>query len=516
MTAMELPLLQHELARMGRRRPMYFLRMMAASVVALGFAADYAVRVLFPSDMLRIFMSESYAFAAVSSVQYLLVFVIIPAIAAGAIAQEKQYRTLELLALADLRGFDIYIAKSASALIYTAQIVLAMLPVLAIILSIEGMALDKLLQFEIQIIAYAIIATTIGIMWSAFMARPAEALILTYVSLACYGFCTGIAKDLLDGWISYSFLAVGLGNVVLPGVVAAVVAFATIRHLPKLTTGRAAKRRRTRKRARGKRRERGVAEVYGGVANVYGTPWLRGRRRFLVMVLAVLLFGLVGFSLPTLWIVLGVVAYDTVSIQVAARRDGALDELATTSASNAELNRSVFRVHYARSLTFFPALVVSSALQVYFGFMISTFSGSGSLDAWMVVYSIVFPILKSLVALAFAVAAGSLAASKTVSVARGVGNVVAGYIVLAILSTILMSFIGSSFMIGTATSGDPKAADNMANFMMWSFAIGAPSLTVLLLALVAMNDRWRMRRAIGEIWRNESRWDRPIPAEAGA
>src|SRR5207237_8910103 len=88
-----------------------------------------------PNEMARFAEAFFYAFM---SVQFTVVGVLTPAYTAGAIAEEKERRTLEFLLATDLRNREIILSKLLSRMANITLLVMAGLPILSFLQFLGG------------------------------------------------------------------------------------------------------------------------------------------------------------------------------------------------------------------------------------------------------------------------------------------------------------------------------------------------------------------------------------------
>jgi ABC-type transport system involved in multi-copper enzyme maturation permease subunit len=122
-------------------------------------------------------------FSMLSVIQLLLVAFIAPALTAGAISLEREKQTLDLLIATPLRPGAIVIGKLLSALAFVALMILAGIPVSALVLMYGGASLDDILRQQVVLFATAIGLGVIGLFISALIKRTQAAIVLTYCTL---------------------------------------------------------------------------------------------------------------------------------------------------------------------------------------------------------------------------------------------------------------------------------------------------------------------------------------------
>jgi ABC-type transport system involved in multi-copper enzyme maturation permease subunit len=130
-------------------------------------------------------MDESY-FATFLTLQLLVVLFLTPAYVAGAIAEEKDRRTLEFLLATDLRNQEIVLSKLLSRLANLAFLLLGGLPILSLMQFLGGvdplLVLGGFLATGITMVALA----GLSILLSVYAKRPRDAIALTYFVMIAY------------------------------------------------------------------------------------------------------------------------------------------------------------------------------------------------------------------------------------------------------------------------------------------------------------------------------------------
>lgn len=145
-------------------------------------------------------------FAMLSVIQLLLVCFIAPALTAGAISLEREKQTLDLLIATPLRPGAIVIGKLLSALAFVALMILAGVPVSALVLMYGGAGVEDILRQQAVLFASAIGLGVIGLFISALLKRTQAAIVLTYCvllaltvgTLLIWRFWTGLLTNSID------------------------------------------------------------------------------------------------------------------------------------------------------------------------------------------------------------------------------------------------------------------------------------------------------------------------------
>lgn len=140
-------------------------------------------------DMTR--LAEQY-FVVFSITQFALIALLTPAYVAGAIAEEKERKTLEFLLASDLENREIVLGKLVSRLGNLALFVLAGLPVLSLMQFFGGIDPSLLLASFAATALTALGLSGLSILNSTFRKRARDAIALTYFGMIGYLAMTGV------------------------------------------------------------------------------------------------------------------------------------------------------------------------------------------------------------------------------------------------------------------------------------------------------------------------------------
>lgn len=119
-------------------------------------------------------------------VQFVVLVLLTPGCTAGAIAEEKERRTLDYLLATDLRPHEIVLGKLVSRLAYLTLLLLTGLPVLGFLQFLGGVDPQLVLAgFAATGLAMLSLAS-LSILNSVIVAKPRTAILLTYIEAALY------------------------------------------------------------------------------------------------------------------------------------------------------------------------------------------------------------------------------------------------------------------------------------------------------------------------------------------
>ncbi|MCL4218325.1 MAG: hypothetical protein KJ052_15160, partial [Candidatus Hydrogenedentes bacterium] len=169
------PLLDRELTRSAKRGSLLALRfsVLAIGVLALMFAGA--------GDAFEMMQAVSRNIIALCLVfQFAFAMVLPPFLMAGAIAGEKEDRTLELLLMADFRGTDVYFAKFAGGVVPAVTLILSALPLYAVSAFFGGSDVPRMAVVTVLAVALALANGGITLFCSAKCETGSQALFLSF------------------------------------------------------------------------------------------------------------------------------------------------------------------------------------------------------------------------------------------------------------------------------------------------------------------------------------------------
>jgi ABC-type transport system involved in multi-copper enzyme maturation permease subunit len=119
-------------------------------------------------------------FGALLIVETLLVVFLAPAMTAGAISLEREKQTLDMLAATPISSLAIVIGKLISALTYVFILIIASIPLTALVFVFGGVGPDEVLRGYVVLFVTAIGMGSIGLFISALMQRTQAATVVTF------------------------------------------------------------------------------------------------------------------------------------------------------------------------------------------------------------------------------------------------------------------------------------------------------------------------------------------------
>jgi len=122
-------------------------------------------------------------FTLLSIFQLILICFIAPAFTAGQISLEREKQTLDLLISTPMRPGAIVIGKLAAALAFVVLMIVAAIPITAIVLMYGGASVDDIVRQQLVLLATALGLGAIGLFFSALLKRTQAATVLTYITV---------------------------------------------------------------------------------------------------------------------------------------------------------------------------------------------------------------------------------------------------------------------------------------------------------------------------------------------
>jgi ABC-type transport system involved in multi-copper enzyme maturation permease subunit len=206
------PVLFYDLVRTGRRTRNILLRCFYALALLLMLYTVYSEHAANVENLLRngnrVYYSSAGPFESAVSLQQLMakemakfaesffimfmevqfigVFLLTPAFAAGAIAEEKDRRTLEFLLATDLDNREIILGKLVSRLLSLVLLVLTGLPILSLVQFFGGVDPDLVLSGFAATGLTMLSLAGVSILASVYTKKPRDAIVLTYLIVVAY------------------------------------------------------------------------------------------------------------------------------------------------------------------------------------------------------------------------------------------------------------------------------------------------------------------------------------------
>ena len=119
-------------------------------------------------------------FAGLLILQTLLILILAPAFTTGAISQEREKQTLDLLVTTPISSLSIVLGKLFSALAWAFLLVIASIPLTAIVFVFGGVGPEDLIRGYVVLLVEVLGLGCVGLFFSALLKRTLAATIATY------------------------------------------------------------------------------------------------------------------------------------------------------------------------------------------------------------------------------------------------------------------------------------------------------------------------------------------------
>lgn len=181
------PLLGKELLEQSARRQMYVIRVVYA-VLFFGAFCIYYARHLAEGPVLALGRGlEPFNFLVTT--QLVTIYLFLPPLMAGALAQEKERETLGLLFLTDLTPWELILQKYIGRLIPMLTLLFLSLPLLAVAYSLGGVSVDMLYSSAATLFLTCLWVGALALECSAHEATTFQALVRSWGICLCFATC---------------------------------------------------------------------------------------------------------------------------------------------------------------------------------------------------------------------------------------------------------------------------------------------------------------------------------------
>lgn len=192
------PIFNVELLTAARRKRYFWIRAVYASILLFVVWFLYLKYALGSERIVQRVANISIDFLHIYSLlQLTLILLLAPAMVAGTIATERERRTIEHLFASTLTNGEIVLGKLAAKLVHILTLVLAGVPILALMMLLGGIAPEAILAMTI--IAFCTLMSVCGlsIAASAWSAKARTAISWAYLVLTAFL----IIPPLIDEWV---------------------------------------------------------------------------------------------------------------------------------------------------------------------------------------------------------------------------------------------------------------------------------------------------------------------------
>lgn len=205
------PIIDAELTRLSRQRRWYVLRFALGLGLILLIYQTYEWARNLPwgfagADDWVLRMAASNVLYVTMVGQSVVVLLLAPMLTAGAIAEEKQRKTLHYLLASRLSGLEIVLGKLVARLLLVAVPIAMAVPVVVIAMILGGLPTEILLAFYGATLTTAVFEAALALLVSTFARRGREALLIAFLVGLAWLFIPVLLKhvmiDLREPWPS--------------------------------------------------------------------------------------------------------------------------------------------------------------------------------------------------------------------------------------------------------------------------------------------------------------------------
>ena len=125
-------------------------------------------------------------FSGLLVLETLLILVLAPALTSGAISLEREKQTLDLLITTPLSRLALVVGKLFSALTYVVLLILASIPLSAIVFTFGGVGPEDIVRAYAFLFAVAFGTGAMALFWSALLKRTQAATVVTYLTVLAF------------------------------------------------------------------------------------------------------------------------------------------------------------------------------------------------------------------------------------------------------------------------------------------------------------------------------------------
>jgi hypothetical protein len=354
-TAMHFPLATLELSRSARLTRTFYLRLLPAAIFAVTTA-----NILFSISAPIIPQPEALNILAVQ-LKYLvqvlalgIVCIGAPVVTAGSVVNERKDGSLDLLLLAESRGWDIWLAKFTAAFLQMELLLASLGPLLAFVSWLGGITPREIVELLAITTSLNAFVCAGGILSSARCSNAVSALMLSMFLAMASSLVVYVLNESNSGFLTYVVPVIG-------ATICAPFGVRSFRRQPKTRRGHVVTWRR-RTRAPVSDSTYAIAAIYsaslsGHWGGLIGIPLVI----FATPVVILLMLFTDYANLKALELV---VLYDVISSIAWSRRVGSLESLALTGRPRANIAAAMALTHLRRSVPFVLILAAAGIFEL--------------------------------------------------------------------------------------------------------------------------------------------------------
>ncbi len=184
------PVLYYDIVCTARRSRYFISRSAYLGMLAVILGWMYAIWMMRFRDQVippaEFALFAEWFFYVYLAVQFVIVLLVTPAYTAGAIAEEKERRTMEFLLATDLRNRELVLGKLVARTGNLLLLLIAGLPILTLVQLIGGIDPDLLLGVFAATVLTLVALASLSILCSVYTRRARDAIMLTYFAALFY------------------------------------------------------------------------------------------------------------------------------------------------------------------------------------------------------------------------------------------------------------------------------------------------------------------------------------------
>ncbi|MBN1808231.1 MAG: ABC transporter permease subunit [Planctomycetes bacterium] len=202
-----MPLFRRELRDLARRRRSYVSRMLYALLVISAFLFYYLSKAT-AGSITEVYGAGRGLLAFTITAQVAGICVMVPVSLAGAIAGEKENRTLELLLATGMSPGEIVFQKYLGGIIPAMTALLIALPLLGLMYGMGGVSAEETVYLQILLAMLVLQAGSLALMMSAASRSTTTAIIGSYAAMAPVALVDYLAvQRIAEAWSASRFLS---------------------------------------------------------------------------------------------------------------------------------------------------------------------------------------------------------------------------------------------------------------------------------------------------------------------
>jgi ABC-type transport system involved in multi-copper enzyme maturation permease subunit len=137
--------------------------------------------------------------------QMLAITFVVPAFTSSSISGERERQTLDFMLITRMKTWDIVVGKLMSSLLLVCLMIVASMPIYAIIFYYGGISIFEFISNTIFLIVYATFIGSIAVMFSTLFKKTAAATAMSNLFVLGLSIGTAILASVVVGFVRYNF-----------------------------------------------------------------------------------------------------------------------------------------------------------------------------------------------------------------------------------------------------------------------------------------------------------------------